>query len=310
MLSQRDQSSSLLQQQQQRHQQQGLHTSNNHSQLAIPWGKHADIRSARRTSSSALSNNSTTDLEETFSDKDSSQDVSSSPPRSNQSSWTASSTGTAPSAAPSERKKSKTSGLKLSLKSLRTPKSQPQNAPQESTDGHSSHMMPDGTLGSSLEGWSSSDPPSVDRTLFHNGRRDSTQSTHQPFSTSAPKPSSRLSFLHSPIPTSPLMRPSHQRSNTTPLQSPGPSSYATSPGRSITSPSPQPVKETHKMMKDYDPMTGNKMINKYMVVQELGRGVHGKVKLCRDTTTDELCVSAFIAGFLLVLCSTIASRKK
>ncbi|KAH7053984.1 kinase-like domain-containing protein [Linnemannia elongata] len=26
-----------------------------------------------------------------------------------------------------------------------------------------------------------------------------------------------------------------------------------------------------------------------MVVQELGRGVHGKVKLCRDTTTDELC---------------------
>jgi len=45
------------------------------------------------------------------------------------------------------------------------------------------------------------------------------------------------------------------------------------------------------MMKDYDPMTGNKMINKYMVVRELGRGVHGKVKLCRDTETDELCVS-------------------
>lgn len=45
------------------------------------------------------------------------------------------------------------------------------------------------------------------------------------------------------------------------------------------------------MMKDYDPMTGNKMINKYMVVRELGRGVHGKVKLCRDTVTDELCVS-------------------
>ncbi|KAF9141496.1 hypothetical protein BGX30_004664 [Mortierella sp. GBA39] len=297
MLSQRDQSSSLLlqqqqqQQQQQQRQQQGLHISNNHSQLSIPWGKHADIRPARRTSSSALSNTSTTDLEETFSDRDSSQDVSSSPPRSNQSSWTASSTGTAPSAAPStaERKKSKTSGLKLSLKSLRTPKSQPQMAPQESTDGHGSHMMPDGTFGSSLEGWSSSDRPPMDRTLFHNGRRDSTQSTHQPFSTSAPKASSRLSFLHSPIPTSPLMRPSHQRSNTTPLQSPGPPSYATSPGRSITSPSPQPVKETHKMMKEYDPMTGNKMINKYMVVQELGRGVHGKVKLCRDTTTDELC---------------------
>ncbi|KAI7816893.1 kinase-like domain-containing protein [Gamsiella multidivaricata] len=50
-----------------------------------------------------------------------------------------------------------------------------------------------------------------------------------------------------------------------------------------------PVKETHTMMKDYDPTTGNKMINKYMVVRELGRGVHGKVKLCRDTVTDELC---------------------
>ncbi|KAG0256369.1 hypothetical protein BG011_004599 [Mortierella polycephala] len=57
----------------------------------------------------------------------------------------------------------------------------------------------------------------------------------------------------------------------------------------MASPSPQPVKETHTMQKDYDPMTGNKMINKYMVVRELGRGVHGKVKLCRDTVTDELC---------------------
>ncbi|KAG0204963.1 hypothetical protein BGX28_003264 [Mortierella sp. GBA30] len=65
--------------------------------------------------------------------------------------------------------------------------------------------------------------------------------------------------------------------------------FGTSPGRSITSPSPQPVKETHTMMKDYDPMTGNKMINKYMVVRELGRGVHGKVKLCRDTVTNEFC---------------------
>ncbi|KAF9118447.1 hypothetical protein BGW39_001168 [Mortierella sp. 14UC] len=294
MLSRHEQSSSL-QHQQQRH-QQGLHMSDNHGQLAIPWSKHADIRSTRRTSSSALSNNSTTDLEENFSDRDSSQEVSSSPPRSNQSSWTASSTGTAPSGPPSttERRKSKTSGLKLSLnlKSLRTPKSQPQLPPPDSADGHGSQMLPDGTSRSSIDGWSSSDHPPVDRTLLDNGdprRRDHAPSTHQHFSTSAPKSSSRLSFLHSPIPTSPSMRPSHQRSNTTPLQSPGPSSYATSPGRSITSPSPQLVKETHKMMKVYDPLTGNKMINKYMVVRELGRGVHGKVKLCRDTTTDELC---------------------
>ncbi|KAG0029318.1 hypothetical protein BGZ81_003899 [Podila clonocystis] len=57
----------------------------------------------------------------------------------------------------------------------------------------------------------------------------------------------------------------------------------------MASPSPQPVKETHTMMKDYHPMTGNKMINKYMIVRELGRGMHGKVKLCRDTQTNELC---------------------
>ncbi|KAF8924388.1 protein kinase ssp1, partial [Haplosporangium bisporale] len=31
------------------------------------------------------------------------------------------------------------------------------------------------------------------------------------------------------------------------------------------------------------------MINKYMIVHELGRGMHGKVKLCRDTQTNELC---------------------
>ncbi|KAI8348985.1 kinase-like domain-containing protein [Mortierella sp. GBAus27b] len=31
------------------------------------------------------------------------------------------------------------------------------------------------------------------------------------------------------------------------------------------------------------------MINKYLVVRELGRGVHGKVKLCRDTITNEFC---------------------
>ena len=59
----------------------------------------------------------------------------------------------------------------------------------------------------------------------------------------------------------------------------------------MASPSLQPVKETHTMMKDYHPMTGNKMINKYMIVHELGRGMHGKVKLCRDTQTNELCVS-------------------
>src|SRR6266542_1752523 len=51
------------------------------------------------------------------------------------------------------------------------------------------------------------------------------------------------------------------------------------------------VKETHTMYKDYDPNTGNKMINKYMLVRELGRGVHGKVKLGKDMETGEWVVS-------------------
>ncbi|CAG8460496.1 2085_t:CDS:10 [Ambispora leptoticha] len=48
------------------------------------------------------------------------------------------------------------------------------------------------------------------------------------------------------------------------------------------------VKETHTINKEYDPTTGKKMINKYMLIREVGRGVHGKVKLGRDMETDEL----------------------
>ncbi|KAF0377797.1 kinase-like protein [Gigaspora margarita] len=48
------------------------------------------------------------------------------------------------------------------------------------------------------------------------------------------------------------------------------------------------VKETNTMYKDYDPTTGNKMINKYMLIRELGRGVHGKVKLGKDMELGEL----------------------
>ncbi|KAI8922664.1 kinase-like domain-containing protein, partial [Entophlyctis helioformis] len=49
----------------------------------------------------------------------------------------------------------------------------------------------------------------------------------------------------------------------------------------------EPVKETRHMVRDYDPQTGNKMINNYMMLGELGRGMHGKVKLCVDTDTGE-----------------------
>ncbi|PIA19277.1 kinase-like protein [Coemansia reversa NRRL 1564] len=37
----------------------------------------------------------------------------------------------------------------------------------------------------------------------------------------------------------------------------------------------------------HDPRTGRKMINQYMIIRELGRGTHGKVKLAFDTASGE-----------------------
>ncbi|KAJ2473221.1 hypothetical protein GGI02_001018 [Coemansia sp. RSA 2322] len=45
------------------------------------------------------------------------------------------------------------------------------------------------------------------------------------------------------------------------------------------------VHETHHMEVLHDPHTGRKMINQYMIIRELGRGTHGKVKLAFDTVT-------------------------
>ncbi|KAG0329346.1 hypothetical protein BGZ99_002352 [Dissophora globulifera] len=245
----------------------------------------------RRTSSSALSNNSTTDYDETFSDLDSIQDAALSPAQSNQSSRTTSPGDHQNATA----KKARSSGLRLSLRSLRTSKS----TSQTPSEGESSPSVL--SVRRSIEGnktpfarRTSLELPSQDgRTSFDSidpRRRDQLASPPQ-LSTSAPKAGSRFSFIHSPTPAAAtMMRPAqHHRSHTAPTDdSPDLFNYG-SPRRSMASPSPKPVKETRTMMKDYDPTTGNKMINKYMVVRELGRGVHGKVKLCRDTETDELC---------------------
>ncbi|KAL3463195.1 kinase-like domain-containing protein [Aspergillus heterothallicus] len=47
----------------------------------------------------------------------------------------------------------------------------------------------------------------------------------------------------------------------------------------------QPPKETHIVDINRDNMTGNKVINKYEILEELGRGEHGKVKLGRHIET-------------------------
>lgn len=48
---------------------------------------------------------------------------------------------------------------------------------------------------------------------------------------------------------------------------------------------------TNSVIKEYDAETGNKMINNFMIIKEIGRGVHGKVKLAEDLLTGELVVS-------------------
>ena len=52
----------------------------------------------------------------------------------------------------------------------------------------------------------------------------------------------------------------------------------------------QAPKETHVADVDVDPISGRKIINEYEILDELGRGAHGKVKLGRSLTT-----STFVA---------------
>jgi serine/threonine protein kinase len=46
--------------------------------------------------------------------------------------------------------------------------------------------------------------------------------------------------------------------------------------------------------KNYDPETGHKLINNFMILKEIGRGVHGKVKLAQDKNSGEFVVSLLV----------------
>ncbi|KAG0737301.1 hypothetical protein G6F23_010430 [Rhizopus arrhizus] len=50
---------------------------------------------------------------------------------------------------------------------------------------------------------------------------------------------------------------------------------------------PPTVLTTYTINKEYDPGTGNKIINNFMIIKEIGRGMHGKVKLAQDLDTSE-----------------------
>ncbi|KAL7271449.1 hypothetical protein RUND412_005793 [Rhizina undulata] len=44
----------------------------------------------------------------------------------------------------------------------------------------------------------------------------------------------------------------------------------------------KPVRETHSLDLAFDPVSGRKHVNHYSIIEEIGRGVHGKVKLGAD----------------------------
>lgn len=51
---------------------------------------------------------------------------------------------------------------------------------------------------------------------------------------------------------------------------------------------------TMTVTKNYDPETGHKLINNFMILKEIGRGVHGKVKLAQDKNSGEFVVSLLV----------------
>ncbi|KAH8714489.1 hypothetical protein BGZ61DRAFT_348743 [Ilyonectria robusta] len=57
------------------------------------------------------------------------------------------------------------------------------------------------------------------------------------------------------------------------------------------------VRETHKALIDSDTTTGRKTINQYQVIEEIGRGMHGKVKLARNMETGENVAIKIIPRF-------------
>ncbi|KAK6334302.1 hypothetical protein TWF730_003516 [Orbilia blumenaviensis] len=73
---------------------------------------------------------------------------------------------------------------------------------------------------------------------------------------------------------------------TTALSSPGGQKQFLSQSPFLHPTHRQPVKETHLLDVDFDPISGRKSINSYEIINEIGRGVHGKVKLGRNLLGD------------------------
>ncbi|KAJ3498388.1 hypothetical protein NLG97_g1162 [Lecanicillium saksenae] len=57
------------------------------------------------------------------------------------------------------------------------------------------------------------------------------------------------------------------------------------------------LRRTHKALIDNDNVTGRKVINQYEVIEEIGRGMHGKVKLARNLETGDNVAIKIIPRF-------------
>ncbi|KAL8787117.1 MAG: hypothetical protein Q9195_007899 [Heterodermia aff. obscurata] len=55
--------------------------------------------------------------------------------------------------------------------------------------------------------------------------------------------------------------------------------------------------ETHKLLKDIDPISGRKLINDYELIEKLGSGQHGTVKLGKNTVTGDLVAVKIVRRF-------------
>ena len=58
-----------------------------------------------------------------------------------------------------------------------------------------------------------------------------------------------------------------------------------------------PTTRTHKLLKDIDPISGRKLINDYELIEKLGSGQHGTVKLGKNTLTGELVAVKIVRRF-------------
>ncbi|RMZ66038.1 Serine threonine- kinase ssp1 [Pyrenophora seminiperda CCB06] len=84
---------------------------------------------------------------------------------------------------------------------------------------------------------------------------------------------------NSPVSSPGLFNPSKRHSSHNPDQQTDDGTYST-PWLHHTH--RQPPKETHVADVQADPVSGRKIVNQYEIIDELGRGVHGKVKLGKD----------------------------